>query len=127
MPKNDDDQWAAVARRLARMPAMLGGWRETLELGRQRGLYAARRQAVEAAAQAGRYAGPDGVAPTFDTIIAAYGDGPLAGALRAGADAAHGAFLDTARYLTGEYARGGAGGRRRRGRTLRGGESAGAR
>ena len=104
MPRDDDDQWAAVAQRLAGMPAMLGGWRETLELGRQRGLYAARRQAVEAAAQARRYAGDGAAAPTFDTIIAGYGDGPLAGALRTGADAAHAAFLDTARYLAGEYA-----------------------
>jgi uncharacterized protein (DUF885 family) len=104
MPRNDDDQWAAVAQRLANMPAMLGGWRETLELGRQRGLYAARRQAVEAAAQARRYAGDDAAVPTFDSIIAGYGDGPLAAQLRAGADAAHAAFLDTARYLSGKYA-----------------------
>src|SRR5262245_6769735 len=57
MPRGDDEQWAHVAERLAAMPGMLGGWRATLDVGRSRGLYAARRQAVEAAAQARRYAG----------------------------------------------------------------------
>src|SRR5215475_1776627 len=60
MPKGDADQWSAVARRLAAMPAMLAGWRTTLDVGRGWGLLAPRRQAVEAAAQARRYAGSDG-------------------------------------------------------------------
>jgi uncharacterized protein (DUF885 family) len=104
MPRNDDEQWAQVAKRLAAMPGMLGGWRATLDVGRSRGLYAARRQAVEAAAQARRYAGSDDARPAFDTIIDGYGGGPLAAQLRAGADAAHAAFLDLARYLVDEYA-----------------------
>jgi uncharacterized protein (DUF885 family) len=104
MPRNDDEQWARVAERLAAMPGMLGGWRATLDVGRSRGLYAARRQAVEAAAQARRYAGSDDARPTFDTIIDGYGDGPLAVQLRTGADAANAAFLDLARYLVDEYA-----------------------
>jgi len=104
MPRADADQWAAVAARLAAMPEMLGGWRTTLDLGRSRGLHAARRQAVEAAAQARRYAGADGASPTFDTIIAGYGDGPLAAALGAGAEAAHRAYLEFAGYLTDVYA-----------------------
>src|SRR5262245_2333064 len=104
MPKGDPEQWAAVAQRLLAMPDMLGGWRSTLDVGRSRGLYASRRQAVEAAAQARRYAGSDGATPTFDTIISGYGDGPLAEELRAGAEAAHTAYLDAARYLADEYA-----------------------
>jgi len=75
-----------------------------LEVGRAQGLYASRRQAVEASVQARRYAGGDSAAPTFDSIISGYGDGPLAGELRAGAEAAHAAYLDTARYLADEYA-----------------------
>jgi uncharacterized protein (DUF885 family) len=106
MPRGDDEQWAHVAERLAAMPTMLGGWRATLDVGRSRGLYAARRQAVEAAAQARRYAGSDDARPTFDPIIDGYGDGPLASQLRAGAEAAHAAYLDLARYLVDEYAPG---------------------
>jgi uncharacterized protein (DUF885 family) len=104
MPRTDDEQWARVAERLAAMPGMFGGWRATLDVGRSRGLYAARRQAVEAAAEARRYAGSDGARATFDTIIDRYGDGPLAAQLRTGADAAHAAYLDLARYLVDEYA-----------------------
>jgi uncharacterized protein (DUF885 family) len=104
MPRNEDEQWARVAGRLAAMPGMLGGWRATLDAGRSRGLYAARRTAVEAAAQARRYAGNDDARPTFDTIVDEYGDGPLAAQLRTSADAAHAAYLDLARYLVDEYA-----------------------
>jgi len=106
MPRDDEDGWSAVTERLTALPGMLGGWRASLDLGRQQGLWAARRQAVEAAAQARRYAGSDGAAPTFDAIIDGYGDGPLSGRLREAADAAHAAFLDVAGYLETDYAPG---------------------
>jgi uncharacterized protein (DUF885 family) len=100
LPKADAEDWAAVSARLAALPAMLASWRAALELGLQRGLPAARRQAVEAAAQAERYAGRDTHAP----VVAAYGDGPLAPGLADAARAAHGAYGETAQWLRAAYA-----------------------
>ncbi len=100
MPKAGAEDWAAVAARLAAVPAMLVSWRDALALGLDRGLPAARRQAVEAAAQADRYAGNTTHAP----VVLAYGDGPLGPALAAGALDAHGAYADTADWLRRVYA-----------------------
>lgn len=72
------------AERLAGVPGMLAGWRESLALGLERGLPAARRQALATAAQAERYA-------TGRT----HGDG---------ADAAHAAYGETAGWLREAYA-----------------------
>src|SRR4051812_4501558 len=99
MPKADAEDWAAVSARLAALPGMLASWRAALELGLQRGLPAARRQAVEAAAQADRYATGDTHAP----VVAAYGDGPLGPGLADAARAAHGAYAETADWLRTVY------------------------
>jgi uncharacterized protein (DUF885 family) len=98
LPHSDDDQWRNVAARLAAVPTMLASWRTSLDAGLDRGLPAARRQAVEAAVQTQRYAG------THDALVASYGDGPLAGELARAARAAHGGYAETARYLRDEYA-----------------------
>ncbi len=100
MPKGSADDWAAVAARLAAIPEMLASWRDALTLGLDRRLPAARRQAVEAALQADRYA--EGA--THAPVVAAYGDGPLAPALAAGALDAHAAYADTADWLRRVYA-----------------------
>jgi hypothetical protein len=100
MPKGSTDDWAAVAARLAAIPQMLASWRDALTLGLDRGLPAARRQAVEAALQADRYA--DGA--THAPVVAAYGDGPLAPPLAAGALDAHAAYADMADWLRRAYA-----------------------
>ncbi|MGW5680886.1 DUF885 domain-containing protein [Nonomuraea sp. NPDC003754] len=94
----DDDKWRAVAAHLAAVPEMLASWRASLDEGLRRGLVAARRQAVEGAAQAEQYAG------THDDLVAAYGDGPLAGELAKAAAQAHQGYADAARYLLREYA-----------------------
>jgi uncharacterized protein (DUF885 family) len=99
MPKRDG-QWPAVVDRVAAVPQMLAGWRISLETGARRGLVAARRQAVEAAAQAQRYA----QVATFQPVVDEYGDGALRPGLAAAAAAAHAAFADTARWLREEYA-----------------------
>ena len=65
----------------------------------QRSLTAARRQALESAVQAERYAGG-----AHDRLVAAYGEGPLAGRLAAAAEAAHAGYAETARYLRTDYA-----------------------
>jgi uncharacterized protein (DUF885 family) len=99
LPRGDDEQWRGVAARLAAVPGMLASWRTSLGLGLQRGLAAARRQALESAVQAERYAGG-----THDRLVAAYGEGPLAGRLTAAAEAAHAGYAETARYLRADYA-----------------------
>lgn len=97
----DGDDPAPVRDRLAGLPAMLAGWRRSLALGLERGLPAARRQAVESADQADRYAG----GATHDAIVRRYdGDGPLAAELAAAAVAAHAAYAETARWLRTDYA-----------------------
>jgi uncharacterized protein (DUF885 family) len=100
MPRSDAEHWAAVAARLAAVPAMLASWRDALALGLDRGLPAARRQAVEAAGQADRYA----EAATHAAVVAAYGDGPLAPTLAAAALDAHAGYADMADWLRKVYA-----------------------
>ncbi|HLV59080.1 MAG TPA: DUF885 domain-containing protein [Natronosporangium sp.] len=100
MPRGDDEQWRAVVARVAAVPQMLRSWRASLAAGADRGLVAARRQAVEAAAQAQRYAD----AASFDQVVTAYGDGPLRDELAAAAAAAHAAYAETADWLRREYA-----------------------
>ncbi|MEV7011042.1 DUF885 domain-containing protein [Streptosporangium sp. NPDC051022] len=100
LPHGTDDEWRDVAARLAAVPEMLDGWRRSLETGLDRGLRAARRQALESAVQAGLLAS-DG---THEPLVARYGEGPVAGDLAKGAAAAHAAYAETARYLREEYA-----------------------
>jgi uncharacterized protein (DUF885 family) len=98
LPRGDEDGWRNIAARLAAIPSMFASWRLSLDAGLDRGLSAARRQAVEAAAEAERYAG------THDALAASYGDGPLAGELAAAAAQAHRGYQELARYLREDYA-----------------------
>jgi uncharacterized protein (DUF885 family) len=100
MPRGGDDDWRAVAARVAAVPEMLAGWRASLATGASRGLVAARRQAVEAAAQAQRYA--DG--ESFSEVVTAYGAGPLRSELETAAAAAHAGYAETAAWLRDTYA-----------------------
>jgi uncharacterized protein (DUF885 family) len=100
MPTGGDQQWRAVAARMAAIPQMLAGWRASLAAGADRGLPAARRQAVEAAAQAERYAED----ATCQAVVERYRDGPVRAELAAAAAAAHRGYAETAGWLAGEYA-----------------------
>jgi uncharacterized protein (DUF885 family) len=100
MPRGDDEAWRDIASRLEGIPVMFAGWRASLEEGLRQGLPAARRQAAGAAAQAEQYASIG----THDTLIATYGDGPLAGELAAAARSAYAGYTGLARYLREEYA-----------------------
>jgi uncharacterized protein (DUF885 family) len=100
LPRGDDEAWRNIAARLRGIPVMFGSWRESLADGLRRDLTAARRQAVEAAVQADRYA----QARTHDALVAGYGDGPLAGELAAAAASAYAGYTSIARYLREEYA-----------------------
>ena len=99
MPRDDDEQWRNIAARLQAIPEMFSGYRTSLDEGLARGLLAPRRQAVEGAIQADRYA--EG---THDALVASYGDGPLTRELASAAEAAHASYADLARYLREGYA-----------------------
>jgi uncharacterized protein (DUF885 family) len=98
--RGDDEAWRNIAARLRAIPVMFGSWRQSLEEGLRRGLPAARRQAVEGAAQADRYA----ETRTHDALLSGYGDGPLAADLAAAAADAYQGYTSIARYLREEYA-----------------------
>jgi uncharacterized protein (DUF885 family) len=51
MPARSADDWAVIARRMARFPQALAHYRESLDAGAQRGLYAAPRQVETVAGQ----------------------------------------------------------------------------
>lgn len=99
MPRATPEHWQAVADRMAAMPDMLAGWRESLATGLSRGLRAARRQAIESAAQAQKYAD----ASTFGQVPDAYGDGPLRDELLRAAATADAAYAETATWLRETY------------------------
>src|SRR3970282_1407177 len=52
MPKATEEEWANIAARLALVPRVLAGYRQTLNTGIERGLVASQRQALEGAKQA---------------------------------------------------------------------------
>jgi uncharacterized protein (DUF885 family) len=99
LPRGSDEDWANIAARLRAIPEMFDSWRTSLDEGLARGLLAARRQAVEGAIQADKYA-----AGTHDALVAGYGDGLLAAELAVAAGAAHAGYAETARYLRERYA-----------------------
>jgi uncharacterized protein (DUF885 family) len=98
LPRETEDDWRNIAARLSAIPAMFASWRASLDVGLERGQPAARRQAVDGAADAERYAG------THDALVASYGDGPLAGELAAAAATAYQGYAELARYLRDQYA-----------------------
>ncbi len=98
LPREGEDAWRNIAARLAAIPAMFTSWRASLDAGLDRGLPAARRQAVAGAAEAERYAG------SHDALVASYGDGPLAAELAAAAATAYRGYAELARYFREDYA-----------------------
>jgi uncharacterized protein (DUF885 family) len=100
LPRVGEEDWGNIAARLRAIPDMFRGWQATLDLGLARGLRAARRQAVEGAVQAEKFA----TARTHDALVASYGDGPLAAELATAALAAHAGYAEIARYLRQSYA-----------------------
>ncbi len=105
MPRGTDDAWTNIVLRTQGIPAALHGLRETYELGRSRGVLAARRQVLAAADQVGTWASNqwfntlvDEAAARSEVPAATHADLTAAAAL---ANQAFGAFAD---YLREEYA-----------------------
>lgn len=100
MPLATDDDWAAALERMRAIPTALVGARATLDLGRSRGLTAARRQAVACAAQCEAWGSSDGgFFSRLVTRATAHRDD-----LRAAAEAAEAAYRSLGAWLIEDYA-----------------------
>ena len=105
MPRDGEAAWANIVARTNAVPTALAGLQETYELGRARGLLAARRPAPAAAEQGGT----GGRNPRVDTPrdeAAGRSDVPAAlqAELAQAATAANDAFGAFAKYLRDDYA-----------------------
>ncbi len=100
MPTATDEDWGAVAGRMAAVPAALAGYRQSLRDAAGHGKVAAVRQVDKCAEQCATYAGA-GSDPGFFSRLAASADrqGPLGSALTEGAAAADAAYGELGRFL----------------------------
>lgn len=106
MPKQSAGDWETIAARLGKVPDAVASIEAAYHAGMERGLVAARRQALEAAEQCAVWAGERDAAPFFETMVGGAPDLPGAlasdlSAAAAGATAAYGAF---GRFLRDTYA-----------------------
>ena len=69
-PSETDEDWAAIAERLRAVPAAYAGYRESLDLGLERKLYAAPRPTATFVEQLTEWAGPDGGRGWFEDFAA---------------------------------------------------------
>ncbi|MGO1405240.1 MAG: DUF885 domain-containing protein [Agrococcus casei] len=100
MPNETEDDWAAIAARLANLPAALAGWQETLAEGIAASNTPARRQVEIVLEQLQQFEGGKG---RFHELVAdASAPESLAADLRAGAEAATEAQLALSRFLQSE-------------------------
>jgi uncharacterized protein (DUF885 family) len=98
MPTASDDDWAVVARRLARVPEAYRGFTASLREGARRGLLVAPRQVRTVVGQLDEWmTGP------YYTTFAASGPERLQGELRTAAAAADAAVAEVRDFLRDEY------------------------
>jgi uncharacterized protein (DUF885 family) len=98
MPVQNEDDWAVLARRLARVPEAYSGYRQSLEEGSRRGLFAAPRQVDTVVGQLGEWL----EGPYFSTFVQA-GPESLRGRLESAARAADEAVAGIRDYLRDTY------------------------
>ena len=98
MPAATDDDWAVIARRMARVPEAFRGYRETLAEGARRGLLVAPRQVDTVVGQLGEWLR----GPYFASFVAA-GPDALRGDLDAAARAADAAVGEVRDFLRDTY------------------------
>ncbi|HET6394709.1 MAG TPA: DUF885 domain-containing protein [Blastococcus sp.] len=99
MPTATEEDWAVVARRLARVPEAYAGFRASLEEGARRGLLVAPRQVRTVVGQLDEWL----TGPYFTTFVAA-GPESLRAELTRAAAAADGAVAAIRDHLRDEYA-----------------------
>jgi uncharacterized protein (DUF885 family) len=102
MATGTDEAWAAIAARMARVPAALGQWRQSLLSAAAKGNVAPRRQVAACVQQCAELTDDDGY---FAALLrgAGTGDGDLAEPVRrhleASVEAAAGAYREMGRWL----------------------------
>jgi uncharacterized protein (DUF885 family) len=104
MPTDTTDAWAVIARRLAKVPDALAGFRVSLAHAADGGNVSALRQVTRVAEQCDTWAGLGGGRSFFASLIAGAEriegvDAALRTDLAAGANAAAEAYADFARFL----------------------------
>ena len=99
MPTATTEDWAVLARRLARVPDAYRGYRESLTAGAARGLFAAPRQVLTVVGQLDEWL----TGPYFAGVVAA-GPDELRGELDAAAAAADAAVAEVRDFLRDDYA-----------------------
>ncbi|MEZ4502672.1 MAG: DUF885 domain-containing protein [Dehalococcoidia bacterium] len=110
MSRDSEDDWRHVAHRMAAVGEALGGYRQTLTEGIERGLTSTQRQARECAVQAGVWSGEvegqpsffAGLVDAFDASGAPGGD-TLRREIETGATAASDAYAEMGRWLGDHY------------------------
>ena len=99
MPAQTEEDWAVIARRMARLPEAFRGYRETLSEGARRGLLSAPRQVRTVVGQLGEW-----VDAGYFTGFAAGGPDALRGDLDTAGRAADAAVAEMRDYLRDDYA-----------------------
>ncbi|MFD8632681.1 DUF885 domain-containing protein [Streptomyces sp. NPDC059533] len=103
-PSGTDEEWAAIAERLRAVPAALGGYRESLALGLERGLYGGPRATTTMIGQLTTWAGQDGEEPAFFEDFASGGPEALRAELDGAAGAATAALVELRDWMRDVYA-----------------------
>ncbi|MEV6117333.1 DUF885 domain-containing protein [Streptomyces sp. NPDC052109] len=103
-PAQTDEDWAAIAERLRAVPAALAGYRESLQLGLDRKLFAAPRPTATYIQQLTEWTDTDGKGRGWYEDFAAAGPQALRTELDEAARAATGALLELRDWLRDVYA-----------------------
>ncbi|MEV6806017.1 DUF885 domain-containing protein [Streptomyces sp. NPDC051132] len=103
-PARTEEDWAAIAERLRAVPDAYAGYRESLLLGLERGLFAAPRPTEAFIGQLTEWAGPDGAGRGWFEEFAAAGPEALRAELAEAARAATGAVAELRDWLREVYA-----------------------
>ncbi|MFB6614926.1 DUF885 domain-containing protein [Streptomyces sp. NPDC085524] len=103
-PADTDEDWAAIAERLRAVPSSLGGYRESLALGLERGLYGGPRATATMIGQLTTWAGQDGDEPAFFEDFASAGPEALRAELTGAATAATATLLELRDWMRDVYA-----------------------
>ncbi|MFE3553959.1 DUF885 domain-containing protein [Streptomyces sp. NPDC059193] len=103
-PADTDEDWAAIAERLRAVPAALAGYRESLGLGLERGLYGGPRATATMIGQLSAWAGQDGDEPAFFEDFASAGPDALRAELDGAAAAATASVVELRDWMESVYA-----------------------
>lgn len=103
-PNRTDADWAAIAERLRAVPTALAGYRESLELGLERKLYAAPRPTATFVGQLTEWSDPEGTGRGWFEDFVAPGPATLRAELEEAARAATAAVVELRDWLRDVYA-----------------------